>query len=87
MNRNGHGEANEPDTYKRPIPMGNVSSRIYRHFSSIAIIYGNRNDSHQEARRSPNKKSSNEYEQAPKTIRTLNIISSQLRDSTASNSK
>lgn len=83
ISRNSHAEVNKPDTHKRLQATENILSRIYRYFSRIAYINGTSIISCQISRRS-SQIGSHKYEQAAKTIWTLNTTHSQLRDSTAS---
>jgi len=83
ISRNSHVEVNKPDTHKRLQAKENILSRIYRYFSRIAYNNGTSFISCQISRRSSHI-GSNKYEQAAKTIWTINTTHSQLRDSTAS---
>lgn len=83
--RNSHVEVNKPVTYYRLQYKGSILSIILRYYFGYAENYGTRILGSQAPKRSfPTESSEKINKQATKTIWTLNVKQSQLRDSTAS---
>lgn len=81
---NWHAEDNKLDTHNHLQPAGNILSRIYRCYSSIAYHDGSSMMRSQKAGWSPHIGRPKRNEQAAKSKWTLNVTNCQPRDLTAS---